>query len=518
MFFLKNLNKIQIFQLLTLIIFLLFFTRIIYFFNQADSELITIIPDDAFYYIQIAKNFSINGQWSLDGLTKTSGFHLLYALLLFLIFEIFPSITWQILYLIIGIISSLLIAISVLILLITADKIFNEKVAILSTISFVGFYGSALSSIMMESFLIIFFNSMTIYLILIKKINNKCKFFLFFIGILGALARIEYCILPGILFIFSIALHFINYKKYLINSFYIFSGAVLGFVLSTLKNYLISGQLIQGSAKIKLFWSSLETFSIKPTLNIVAKILFPFLSRNTSDVFLLFFGVAIFSIFIFLFSKKKQFLKKIKENLEFFIIYLSLICAVILYILFYSLNSAALQIWYAASFISLIGVIISGTTFFFFNKITSRVVVIIFIFYYLIGILNLKTAPYRHQAGMLLAALNIKNNHDIQIIGSWNAGILSYFSNKQVVNLDGLANDNVYNFIINNTLFDYIQKEKIHYIADYDFMFNEGNKKKGGYLDKRFDQCINKKFQIDDNQKKWQNSNLYLYKFNINCK
>ena len=102
MFFLKNLNKIQIFQLLTLIIFLLFFTRIIYFFNQADSELITIIPDDACYYIQIAKNFSINGQWSLDGLTKTSGFHLLYALLLFLIFEIFPSITWQILYLIIG--------------------------------------------------------------------------------------------------------------------------------------------------------------------------------------------------------------------------------------------------------------------------------------------------------------------------------------------------------------------------------------------------------------------------------
>ena len=94
------------------------------------------------------------------------------------------------------------------------------------------------------------------------------------------------------------------------------------------------------------------------------------------------------------------------------------------------------------------------------------------------------------------------NYQDIQIIGSWNAGILSYFSNKKVVNLDGLANDSVYNFIINNNLFDYIKKERINYIADYDFMFKDNNKKRGGYLDKRFDQCINKIVQIDDNLKK----------------
>jgi hypothetical protein len=178
----------------------------------------------------------------------------------------------------------------------------------------------------------------------------------------------------------------------------------------------------------------------------------------------------------------------------------------------------ALQIWYASIFISLIGVIISGTVFFFFNKITYKIVFIVFIFYYLVGISNLKTEPYRHQAGMLSAALNIKKNQDIQIIGSWNAGILSYFSNKKVVNLDGLANDSVYNFIINNNLFDYIKKERINYIADYDFMFKDNNKKRGGYLDKRFDQCINKIVQIDNNLQKWQNSNLYLYKLNINCK
>ena len=517
MSFLKKLNKIQIFQLVTLIILILFLTRVFYFFNLPDSELITIIPDDAFYYIQIAKNFSLNGQWSLDGLTKTSGFHLLHALFLFTIFEIFPSISWRTLFLIIGIISSLLIAISTFILLVTTDKIFNEKVALLSTIPFIGFYGSALSSIMMESFLIIFFNSITIYL-LINKINYKHFFFLFIIGIFGALSRIEYCILPATVFIFSILLYLINYKRYLINSFCIMSGAIVGFTLSTLKNYLISGQLIQGSAKIKLFWSSLETFSIKPTLNILAKIFLPFLSRNTSDFFLFFFGITIFSIFIYFLPKKIIFIKVIKRKIEYFIIYLSLICAVMLYILFYSLNSMALQIWYASIFISLIGVIISGTVFFFFNKITYKIVFTVFIFYYLVGISNLKTEPYKHQAGMLSAALNIKKNQDIQIIGSWNAGILSYFSNKKVVNLDGLANDSVYNFIINNNLFDYIKKERINYIADYDFMFKDNNKKRGGYLDKRFDQCINKIVQIDDNLKKWQNSNLYLYKLNINCK
>jgi hypothetical protein len=53
-------------------------------------------------------------------------------------------------------------------------------------------------------------------------------------------------------------------------------------------------------------------------------------------------------------------------------------------------------------------------------------------------------------------------------VGSWNAGLLGYFSHRPVVNLDGLVNDRTYfeNVILGHDLETYLRDEGIERLAD----------------------------------------------------
>lgn len=54
------------------------------------------------------------------------------------------------------------------------------------------------------------------------------------------------------------------------------------------------------------------------------------------------------------------------------------------------------------------------------------------------------------------------------IVGSWNAGILSYFSKRTVVNLDGVVNSRAIEINKSRRLNEYLKERKINYIADVD--------------------------------------------------
>jgi len=56
------------------------------------------------------------------------------------------------------------------------------------------------------------------------------------------------------------------------------------------------------------------------------------------------------------------------------------------------------------------------------------------------------------------------------VVGSWNAGQIAYFSGLTVVNLDGLVNDQAYADRLEQRLpvLDYLEREGIGYLADYD--------------------------------------------------
>jgi len=64
-------------------------------------------------------------------------------------------------------------------------------------------------------------------------------------------------------------------------------------------------------------------------------------------------------------------------------------------------------------------------------------------------------------------ANNIPEDH---VIASWNAGQFGFFSNHNVINLDGLINNKKYYDRVlkgNESLSNYLREKKVRYIVDY---------------------------------------------------
>lgn len=77
------------------------------------------------------------------------------------------------------------------------------------------------------------------------------------------------------------------------------------------------------------------------------------------------------------------------------------------------------------------------------------------------------------QPEMLLASKNIVNHlarHER--VGSFNAGIISYFSGLNVINLDGVVNEDAAGFIRARTLGTYLKTRDIEYIIDFPVFWN----------------------------------------------
>jgi hypothetical protein len=77
---------------------------------------------------------------------------------------------------------------------------------------------------------------------------------------------------------------------------------------------------------------------------------------------------------------------------------------------------------------------------------------------------------YSWQSEMLLAAEWVRDNVEADAaVGSFNAGIIGYMSEREVVNLDGLVNNSVVPYIKERRLWDYIEKRDIDYLVDSDY-------------------------------------------------
>jgi len=86
------------------------------------------------------------------------------------------------------------------------------------------------------------------------------------------------------------------------------------------------------------------------------------------------------------------------------------------------------------------------------------------------GIKNvLRINEYPHQVEMLSSSEWLKNNiNPNQIVVSFNSGILGFFSDRTVVNLDGAVNQNAYLAIKKNQLWQIPKQLKADYYIDYD--------------------------------------------------
>jgi len=56
-------------------------------------------------------------------------------------------------------------------------------------------------------------------------------------------------------------------------------------------------------------------------------------------------------------------------------------------------------------------------------------------------------------------------------VGAFNSGIVSYFTNKKVINLDGVVNSDMYQVLRDRQLMAYIRKNNIDFVLDHPLVF-----------------------------------------------
>src|SRR6185312_1955804 len=87
-----------------------------------------------------------------------------------------------------------------------------------------------------------------------------------------------------------------------------------------------------------------------------------------------------------------------------------------------------------------------------------------------VGVRAAGARVYRLYPPLMNAGLWLKDHAPPGRVGAWNAGILNFFEGGDVVNLDGLTNDDVVPYIMADKLHCYVLEKDIRYVMDFEMM------------------------------------------------
>jgi len=102
--------------------------RVWYLVGRPETA-IGVVPDDAFYYLKLAHNRAELGWWTFDGVSPTSGFHLLHAYLLAGMDTIpgYRGDDWLSAFVLVGVLASVCLGAAAALTVLTAQRAFGSR-------------------------------------------------------------------------------------------------------------------------------------------------------------------------------------------------------------------------------------------------------------------------------------------------------------------------------------------------------------------------------------------------------
>ena len=459
-----------------------------------------IFQDDAFYYLTLAQNFVKFHFWTFDfGQTVTSGFHLLHAYILALLYWILKPDKDQFIN------ASLVLTYGVWVtaFLLTWGSAVRKKntelLACLSLLLGTGLFYYNTISIMEWAYPVLFGG---IYLYLFNRILDHpvesvwVGTLIFLTSLLGSLARSDFGVLPFAVFLVT---SFMYWRGWQMRTAILgLAGSVAGILFMFIHNYLFTGNLLQTSARIKAYWRAAESqFHQVSLVNLEPFLIIPTRPERVSLVQNLIYVayLVILLAAIFPLARRLARLSIIKISR----IEITLFSAAILTLIGHSwleTFNGGYQPWYSSTLIPP-GVLAATCIFKFFNRIMPPTVFkkALAIGCCLVGLIFAQpiimnhpwTSPWPHQIYMYQAGRQLSEHPLPAAVGAWNSGILGYFQGGTIINLDGLMNEDIYKFLRENRIPVYIDQKEIRYLVDFSYTFEEKKKRIiGGYDDQDF--------------------------------
>jgi hypothetical protein len=449
-----------------------FALRFLYLATRPAQTLVTLIPDDAFYYLKLADSFAQHGIWSVDGgATQTTGFQPLFAYLLAAA-SLFVHGRWPMVHaaLVINALAYIGAAALTCRFLETVFGRLGSLGAIPVFLSRASLFacGSA-----MEWALPVLATSACFSLIFDPREQriSRSRFLLAFgVGVFGSLARSDFMGVPAAIFVVSAA-HWVLCRRGRTPAqlgLAVFGGAMAGLAILSLHNYILSGHFIQTSVRVKILWSAtLQYFSLKPALK---------LSWGASGLQLpkkWYFLAALALLLAGVYVKRRRVFSFIRIA-DISLPSGSALAVCSLYLLIHARNPA-IQGWYTATSTVSLAVLWAFLVTLVREAVLPRIVyagaMLVFLGLTASNVLTSTGGIYPQQTYMYQASQYLKTNPLPGQLAAWNSGILGYFCDQHIINLDGLVNDDIYEYTRRKDILGYLEKMQIEYIIDFPAMF-----------------------------------------------
>lgn len=443
----------------------------------------TVLNDDTFYYLTIARNTAFGAFYSFDGLSPTNGFHALWLRLLVPLF-LFVRDDVTVLHLALTLCAVFdTAAIYVLSRLLRLLRIGDGTMLLVC--SLVAFAPAVLSNAgpmngmetAANSFLLILFLYYFVRINL-EEIAGKYSWLLFgTITGLVMLSRTDNAIVVGVCYL-AVALSLKDRLRWLAGA----AGVAILLLLPWfIWSYRVFGTIAQvsgeaGAHTLKSYlalnsWSAAE-YSVQLLKNIALVLThFPVHLYDVSLRSPLYFIVASAVIGYLVWALVSGWRVRAARSIlrHQLTVWRGPIVALLLFIVIHTLHGIYLKSWYYASIIPILLVPSAIVLNFCFTtrhrSHTMQIVLLLLVF----SAANLTYSPRRigeidkyTMVGVLDGRLPAGAR-----VGSWNAGVYGYFSSRlQIVNLDGLVNNVVFDSIKQREVHGYCVANKIEYIVD----------------------------------------------------
>jgi hypothetical protein len=190
------------------------------------------------------------------------------------------------------------------------------------------------------------------------------------------------------------------------------------------------------------------------------------------------------------------------------------------YVLFYS-SMSGIQAWYSANLLMPAFVLLFAVWSSLDGATTRASAVFRLAFPLVVGAVLLLTirstypladrpGRWPHQRAMLQAGLYLRDHPLPARVAGWNVGIVGYYADRPVINLDGVVNNDVYRYAVSNRLPLYMRERSIGYLVDFHEMFEGSAPRRGGYDDPGFLSRLRSLAVFDEGQYPgWTHLTLY---------
>ncbi|MBI5840585.1 MAG: hypothetical protein HZB19_10840 [Chloroflexi bacterium] len=473
--------------------------------TSPDTIQVKYTPDDAYYYLSLARNFVHYHSWTFDsGVSKTSGFHPMLAYILALLYALLRPNTDGFVRISL-LLSSIFTLLSAFYLLWMGWK--QKQLFMLASLAVIISWRNILINSVsgVEWPLIVFIIVLFCSTLAWNYSSRAGKIFLFVLGILGSLTRSDFGILTFAFFCASLILwRRKEGKGQLAAASLGAAGALLGVGLLLLHNYLLTGLAVQSSALMKNQWitdagsmSILRNGLAGLIMLLILPLLFGFLNQGR-----------IRGIFSELSGVQKLF-------------GLTAIFNWMGYAVFYS-RVSDVQPWYSANIVMSVFVFLSALWYSIQRGIWKKFVLaphLALLTLFAVLFLGTLRAMYPvnglhgiwpHQQATLEAGKYLQQHPLTGRVGGWNMGIINYYQGGEVINLDGVVNNDIHSYAVTNTTVQYMREKNIEYLLDFDNMFRILAAQRGGYDDPQFLSHLQPVKVFDEGQYPiWKHLTLY---------